>query len=355
MQLWIYKNAAPGRFDRQAQRAEEEGWDGIALGESQNLTADPFVELGIAARFTSRILLGTGVAISATRHPATTAAAIATVQEESGGRAVLGIGSGASAVAHLGMRNMPVAQFGTYLTRLVGYLGGHDVPFSLETDGDGDASSSSAMGLAFGPRASRLHWLNPLTPRVPVEVAATGPRTIALGARVADGVTFGVGASPERLKWAIDHARVAHAEAPARSAPLVLGANIPFIVYPDRARARELIAGAVATFAHLATMLGPAVGPADEDARQVLTNLRNSYDMTKHFSLESGHVSALTDDVIDMFSIAGPASYCADRIRELHELGISKFVLYGDNPGISRDDLRLSRKLTAEQLIPALR
>ncbi len=51
-----------------------------------------FAELGVLTRATSRLGLGTGVTNPLTRHPAVTAAAIATVQLESGGRAVLGLG-----------------------------------------------------------------------------------------------------------------------------------------------------------------------------------------------------------------------------------------------------------------------
>ena len=49
----------------------------------------------------------TGVTNPATRHPAALATAIATVQEESGGRAILGIGRGDTALFHLGRTPMP--------------------------------------------------------------------------------------------------------------------------------------------------------------------------------------------------------------------------------------------------------
>jgi 5,10-methylenetetrahydromethanopterin reductase len=355
MQLWTYRHAAPGRFDRQARRAEDEGWDGIALGESQNLTADPFVELGIAARFTTRIKLGTGVAITATRHPATTATAIATVQEESGGRAVLGIGTGASSVAHLGMRSTPVGEFRRYLRRLAGYLAGEEVPFELETDGRGEASSSAAMGLAAGPRSSRLRWLDPTVAKVVLDVAATGPKTIAVGALVGDRLSFATGASPTRLAWAMDTARAAREAAGLHPDTLPFGAYFPLFVHPDRSAARDLISGTVASFAHLATVLGPAVGPVDGAQRKVLTALRDSYDMDRHLGRDSPQAQVLTDDVIDAFAVAGPVSYCAERILELRELGISKFVLFGEGADIDPVELRASRVRIAEELLPALR
>jgi 5,10-methylenetetrahydromethanopterin reductase len=70
--------------------------------DSQNLSADSYVALTLAATGTERIGLGTGVTNSVTRHPAVTASAAMAVQEVANGRMALGIGRGDSALAHLG-------------------------------------------------------------------------------------------------------------------------------------------------------------------------------------------------------------------------------------------------------------
>lgn len=64
------------------------------LGEEYRRTPDPYVALGACAAVTSRILLGTGVALVAQHDPIVLAKAIATVDQLSGGRLVLGIGYG---------------------------------------------------------------------------------------------------------------------------------------------------------------------------------------------------------------------------------------------------------------------
>src|SRR5215211_1924899 len=99
--MWTTGLAHAKVAPRSAERAEREGWDGIVVVDSQNLSGDPFVGLALAARETSRLRLGTGVSNPATRHPAAAAAAIASVHVASGGRAVLGVGRGDSALAHL--------------------------------------------------------------------------------------------------------------------------------------------------------------------------------------------------------------------------------------------------------------
>jgi alkanesulfonate monooxygenase SsuD/methylene tetrahydromethanopterin reductase-like flavin-dependent oxidoreductase (luciferase family) len=83
--------------------------------------------LALAASVTSKLLLRPGVTNSFTRHPAVTAASILTVQIESKGRAVLGIGRGDSALAHLGLAPMPVPLFRKYVERVQGYLRGEEL------------------------------------------------------------------------------------------------------------------------------------------------------------------------------------------------------------------------------------
>lgn len=101
-ELWTLGVASPRGVMRVAQHAEAAGWDGLCVVDSQNLSGDAYVALAMAATVTQRIGLGTGVTNSITRQAAVTASAIASVQRISNGRAVLGIGRGDSALAHLG-------------------------------------------------------------------------------------------------------------------------------------------------------------------------------------------------------------------------------------------------------------
>jgi 5,10-methylenetetrahydromethanopterin reductase len=126
-ELWTMGAGVPGHSGAMAERAEAQGWDGLLMVDSQNLVGDCFIGLALAAHATSKLQLGTGVTNPWTRHPAVTASAIATVQAESGGRAVLGIGRGDSALAHLGLAPAPLATFREFLEHLQGYLRGEDV------------------------------------------------------------------------------------------------------------------------------------------------------------------------------------------------------------------------------------
>ena len=87
-----------------AEQAESEGWDGLVATDSQSRRGDPYIALALAAKSSTRLLLATGVTNPVTRHPVITANCAATVQEISGGRMVLGIGRGDSALAYSGLR-----------------------------------------------------------------------------------------------------------------------------------------------------------------------------------------------------------------------------------------------------------
>jgi 5,10-methylenetetrahydromethanopterin reductase len=343
LEIWSAGTGSPGRIGETARRLEEEGWDGLAVVDSQNLAPDPYVLLGLAAASTSRLGLGTGVTNPVTRHPAAAATAAATVQAVSGGRFVLGIGRGDSSLAHLGLAPASPSSFETYLSRLQGYLRGEEVPFA-----DDSAAPVSTLGLAGGPSASRIHWIAAVGSKVPVDVAATGPKVIRVAARHADRVTFAVGASVERLRWAMDICFSERSDAP-------VGAYVPVVVNPSRDAARELIRGGVASFARFSVMHGQVVGPADEGSREALTEVHQAYDMNRHFTQGSPQSRRLPAEVIDQFGVAGPASYCVERLSELIGLGLTKLVLLGGGIGMDRDAYRLSRQLLAEEVLPKLR
>ena len=71
---------------------------------------DVYAGLQAAASRTERVQLGTGVTNLVTRHPSVTAGAIAALSELSGGRALLGLGAGDSAVRAIGSRPSRVAE-----------------------------------------------------------------------------------------------------------------------------------------------------------------------------------------------------------------------------------------------------
>jgi 5,10-methylenetetrahydromethanopterin reductase len=59
--FWMRCSPIPGQVGRAAEQAEQPGFDELLLANSQNLVEDPFVSLGIPAKATIRLGLGTGI------------------------------------------------------------------------------------------------------------------------------------------------------------------------------------------------------------------------------------------------------------------------------------------------------
>src|SRR4051795_8941889 len=84
----------------EARRLEADGWDGAVMVDSQCMFPDVWTYLTACALATNRMKLATGITNPITRHPSVTAAAAASLQLLTNGRAVLGIGRGDSALAY---------------------------------------------------------------------------------------------------------------------------------------------------------------------------------------------------------------------------------------------------------------
>lgn len=336
MELWTTRTPETGTVERQAERAESAGWDGIAFTDSQNLVGDPYVAVALAARATERLRFATGVTNLFTRHPAVLANVAVTVQEESGGRFALGTGRGDTALFHLGRKPMPVAEFEARLMQLQAYLAGEVV----------DQAG----------HPSRLQWLERTQQsKVPLDVAGSGPRVIGLAARLAERVTLAVGADVERLAWALDIARKAAVEAGRDPALLSFGGYVNVGCHPDLDIARNLIAGGVAAFAHFSAMPGSSgAGLTDRD-REIVAEVGRRYDSNVHLRNNARHTEPLAAEFVDRFAIVGPPERCIERIVDLAALGIDRFVVTGATFGAHPDDRRLSGRLFRDEVLPALR
>lgn len=352
MELWQLTHSRPDHALRSAQRAEAAGWSGLAVVDSQNLAPDSYVALTLAATGTRRIGLGTGVTNPLTRHPAVTASAALAIQQISGGRMCLGIGRGDSALAHIGRSPARYTSFARYVEVVLKYLRGEAVGFDELPVDDAIAPPVEALELADHPTSSRIRWFDAGLPKVPLEIAATGPQVIALAGRVADRVMFTLGAVPERLRWGIEIARRACRDAGGDPEELRLGAYVNLVCHRDRTIARDLVRGGLTTFARFSVMHGRISGPVDTDTRRVLEELHDGYDMRRHTRADSLQATLMNDAFVDAFAIAGPPEYCLERLTELEALGIDKVVVSGPTAGTDPQAAREAMALLDETVVP---
>ena len=335
MEIGVLVPPLPRRSAETARLVEGMGFASLLMPDSQNLAPEVWGHLMLAASATSRIRLGPGVTNSVTRDPAVTASAALSLQAESGGRAILGIGRGDSSVQRIGKTLDPVARFERYLTDVQTYLAGEAV------DRDGFAS--------------RLEWLPHVSvPKVPVEVAATGPRVIDVAARRADRICFAVGADPTHLAAALARARATATAAGRDPATLRYGAFVTCVVHEDVRVARDALRGAVATFARFSSMRGSPLASLPEQLRRTAEYLRAHYDMRDHTRAGAAHTAGINDAFVDWFAIAGPVARVVPRFQALAALGLDFVHVITASTGVPRDVAVGSMMALGRDVLPAV-
>lgn len=285
-----------------ASAAEHLGFGGVWIADSQSVFRDAFLALGAAAMSTRRIALASGVTNPKTRHPAVLACLAGTLAEASNGRMLVGIGVGESAVRNIGERPASVREFEEFVVALRGLLDGEEV----------------------GYRGNRLR-LSWNAPRVPVYVAASGPRMLRLAGRIGDGVLFQVGARPEAVRYAIDQIAAGAAEAGRDPSEIELCMRLAVVVDEDLEHARAEVRAYAAVAANTLARTIPREVVADVTAD--LDRLRDGYDYGEHGYLDARHRHLLTDAVIDSVAIVGKAREAGERLAKLAALGVDRFVV----------------------------
>jgi alkanesulfonate monooxygenase SsuD/methylene tetrahydromethanopterin reductase-like flavin-dependent oxidoreductase (luciferase family) len=165
--------------------AEEMGYTAVFVPEIS--AREAFSTLTGFATVTSRILLGTGVVTMQSRSPAITAMAAATVQQLSGGRHVLGLGTGTSGAGPGQGPDRPLHRLRAYVDVVRRSLSGrpieHDELFG---------TAGFVLALDVDPP--------------PIWLAALGDRAIAMAGEIADGVLLNW-CTPDRVARARDIVR----------------------------------------------------------------------------------------------------------------------------------------------------
>ena len=164
-----------------ARRAEALGFDYAWFSDTQLLNADMFVAMAAAAMETSRIRLGSAVAVPSNRIAPVTANALASLNKLAPGRIDFGISTGFTARRTMGRGAVPLAEMAEYIEVVKGLLDGDTVAWR---DAEG---------------TSRIRFLNPehglinIDDPVRFHVSAFGPKGRRLTARIGAGWMSAVG------------------------------------------------------------------------------------------------------------------------------------------------------------------
>ena len=334
-EFWVTNFAAPGRAGRIAKLYEDAGWDGLLFTDSQHHNRDVYQSLALASVATERIGLGTGVTNPLTRNAAVTAAAILSVQVESDGRAILGIGRGDSSLGHLGLRPASVAALEDYVAKVQGYLRGEAV--------------------VQNNHAAPLKWIEGI-PKPPVDIAATGPRVSEVAGRVADCITVAVGADAERMQRNIDRARPARQAAGLDPDTLATGAYLNVAAHPDVTVARRVIRGSIGTMAHFSSMSGAPLEEVATAERGVVEDVGAHYQLALHGDVRAVHLRQVDDDFIDRFGVVGTPQQVIERLGTiLDKAPLDRICMMHGSRGADATELGEVRDCLAREVLPKLR
>jgi 5,10-methylenetetrahydromethanopterin reductase len=176
--------------------AEERGFESLWVTE-RYFHEETFSMLGYLAAVTTNIRLGVGVVNAFSRNAALRAMGAATVDRVSDGRFMLGMGRSDESVIQ---RRMGIL-YGAPLATLERAVGTIRTLLSGETALERAAFEEIGLGL------------KPVQERLPIYLAAIGPRALRLAGRVADGVLLNAYTPASYVRWAVRQVREAAEEA----------------------------------------------------------------------------------------------------------------------------------------------
>ena len=321
-EIGVVMEPVPKCSAEMAIRIEDMGFDSILCPDTQNLSADPYGQLSLMADRTKKIKLGTGVTHPVTRATAVTASAMASLQEESGGRAICGIGRGDSSAAHIGKRQATTKELRDCIQTIQSYFRGESIDV--------------------GTMQSPIRWIDPdLIPPVPMDVACTGPKTIQMACEVSERVSFAVGSAHERVSWAMDTA-LEHIEKIGKERDEIkIGAYINLICDPNEEKAISMARMLAGLVAHFTAMKNAPIDHLPPSLQKISNSLQTEYDMKNHSSEKGSHLELIDDDFIDWFTISGSSEKCIDRLSALIDLGLDHIYLLGGSPIAEPREARL--------------
>lgn len=310
-------------------RAEGAGFTYGWTFDSAVLWQEPFVIYSRILEHTERLIVGPMVTNPGTRTWEVTASTFATLNEMYGNRTVCGIGRGDSAMRVAGRKPNTLARLGEAIDAI------RDLAEGREAVVDGTPV--------------RIPWVE--GGRLPVWMAAYGPKALALTGRKADGFILQL-ADPYLTGWMVKAVRDAAADAGRDPDSLTICVAAPAYIGDDLDHAREQcrwFGGMVGN--HVADLVS-RYGEHSDAVPEALTAYikgRAHYDYSHHG--RAGHPSTgfVPDEIVDHFCLLGPAEAHIDKLRVLRGLGVDQFAIYA-----MHDAKEATIDAYGERVIPAL-
>ncbi|MEZ0161833.1 TIGR03842 family LLM class F420-dependent oxidoreductase [Streptomyces griseorubens] len=289
-------------------RAERNGFTHGWTFDSAVLWQEPFVVYSQILANTTTLKVGPMVTNPGTRTWEVTASTFATLNDMYGNRTVCGIGRGDSAMRVAGRKPNTLARLGEAIEVI------RDLAEGREAEVDG--------------QRMRLPWVR--DGKLPVWMAAYGPKALALTGRKADGFILQL-ADPFLTEWMVKAVRNAAAEAGRDPDSVTICVAAPAYVGDDLAHAREQcrwFGGMVGNHvADLVSRYGDHSGMVPEALTDYIKG-RQGYDYSHHGRAGNPSTDFVPDEIVDRFCLLGPPEAHIEKLRALRDLGVDQFAVY---------------------------
>jgi probable F420-dependent oxidoreductase len=288
-----------------AKHAEGSGFDYVWMWDSHVLWQEVYPTFTLMATETERIRMGPLVTNPVTRDPTVTASVLATLDDLSGGRMVMGIGRGDSARRVIGKAPVSVERM-EWAARVI-----RDLVAGREVDYEGTPI--------------QLKWARW---DLPVWIAAYGPKALRAVGRVADGLVMQL-ADPFIIEWSLAYIREGAEEAGRDPDAIKIMSAAPTFIGDDLAAAREQVRWFPALVSnHVVDLVNRYAG--DELPKELTDYIetRDHYDYEEHGRRGAEHASFVSDEIVDRFCVIGTVDQCKEKLRILEGLGVDQFNIY---------------------------
>ncbi len=301
----IYNARNPAETLRSVQIADSANMWLAGTYDSHFLWQEPWIHYATWAISTRNIHIGPFVTNPLTRHITVTASAAATLSVVSQNRAFIGLGRGDSAVRTMKKSPASLDVLESSIQRLRRLTSGEPV-------------------LIDGAEV-RIPWANE---RVPIYVAAYGPKALELAGRVGDGVILQI-ADPQVIKWSLERVRRGAKAIGRKLENFEVISASAWCIDSDITRARKETKWFPAMVSNHAIDL-LAKYPREELPESLVKGMerRGGYDYWEHARKDAHHLDFVTDEMIDQFSVIGSVSSVLQRIEELRSVGVTAAVAY---------------------------
>ncbi|MER8091780.1 TIGR03842 family LLM class F420-dependent oxidoreductase [Streptomyces goshikiensis] len=311
-------------------RGERNGFRYGWTFDSAVLWQEPFVIYSQILANTQKLHIGPMVTNPGTRTWEVTASTFATLNDMYGNRTVCGIGRGDSAMRVAGRAPNTLARLGEAIDVI------RDLAEGREAEVDG--------------KPLRIPWIR--DGKLPVWMAAYGPKALALAGQKADGFILQL-ADPYLTEWMVKSVRQAAVDAGRDPAAITICVAAPAYVSEDVAHAREQcrwFGGMVGNHvADLVSRYGEHSGMVPEELTEYV-KARQGYDYSHHGRTGNPSADFVPDEIVDRFCLLGPAEAHIEKLRALRDLGVDQFALYN-----MHDAKEATIDAYGSDVIPALR